>query len=661
LPRWRRGISLAGIVITFLVWSLGFAFSGFGAAAVPPAEKLLPDDTLAVVTTPDFPRLRAILDQSPQARLLDDPALKPFKDNFITKWTDDIVKPLERDLDINVRDYLDLAQGQVTCALTRNAGQATDADARGLLLLLDAKDKANQLKSNLARLKKKWLDSGRLVRIEKVRDFEFLIVSLSTNEAPRTFKQFLPHSPETLPIGPEGQATKSPPKAELVIGRANSLLIVANSLNPVEKIVAHLTGSATPALGDLATFQANQLALFRDAPLYAWLNVKVMNELPSTKTAGANDNQPPDPFPVVRQDRYLAATGVMGVKTVAISFHQSAEGTLMQVNFASPEANRQSLFKLPPGEPRDCGIPPFVPADAVDFQRVRLDGQKAWAAFEKFLSEISPQAFSGITAIIDLANLNARQKDPTFDVRKNLIGNLGDDLIIYTKAPRSLAPNDLDAPPAITLLSSPNPDQFVAALQSVLIFMSAQADKPAEREFLGRKILSVPLPSLALPFVETKPHPPRTIHYAASAGYVALSTDASVLEEFLRRSENQVRSLRETVGLAEAAQKVIGPGTIVFGFENQAETLRGKIEQWKLEAASATNAPPPNLPLPPFGPTEKSVRDWMDFSLLPPSDAMSKYFHFSVYGVSAGIDGFTYKYFVATPPALRAGPAAALR
>jgi hypothetical protein len=186
----------------------------------------------------------------------------------------------------------------------------------------------------------------------------------------------------------------------------------------------------------------------------------------------------------------------------------------------------------------------------------------------------------------------------------------------------------------------------------VLIFMSAQAEHPEEREFLGRRILSVPLPALAIPFFETQPRPPRTIHYAASGGYVALSTDASLLEEFLRRSENQGRALRETAGLSEAAQRVLGPDTILFGFDNQAETFKGKLEELKLQGAAA-KTPPPNLPLPPFGAPEKSVRDWMDFSLMPPFDNISKYFHFNVYSVSADVDGFTYKYFLAASPALR--------
>jgi len=42
--------------------------------------------------------------------------------------------------------------------------------------------------------------------------------------------------------------------------------------------------------------------------------------------------------------------------------------------------------------------------------------------------------------------------------------------------------------------------------------------------------------------------------------------------------------------------------------------------------------------------------------LLPPFDKVGKYFHFIVYGGSASVDGFAYKLFVPTPPALAHGP-----
>ena len=71
----------------------------------------------------------------------------------------------------------------------------------------------------------------------------------------------------------------------------------------------------------------------------------------------------------------------------------------------------------------------------------------------------------------------------------------------------------------------------------VLVFVTAQAGAPAEREFLGRKIFSVPLPAMPFAAGSGAPNPnrPRTLHYTASGGYVAFSTDNAILEEFLRR------------------------------------------------------------------------------------------------------------------------------
>jgi hypothetical protein len=55
-------------------------------AAVPAPEKLLPDDTLVLITAPDFSRLRSTWDKLPQKQLWTDPAMKPFRDDFNTKW-----------------------------------------------------------------------------------------------------------------------------------------------------------------------------------------------------------------------------------------------------------------------------------------------------------------------------------------------------------------------------------------------------------------------------------------------------------------------------------------------------------------------------------------------------------------------------------------------
>jgi hypothetical protein len=167
-----------------------------------------------------------------------------------------------------------------------------------------------------------------------------------------------------------------------------------------------------------------------------------------------------------------------------------------------------------------------------------------------------------------LATLNARYAHTAFGLRY-LLANLGDDIISYERAPRGNTPAELQSPPSIFLLGSPNPEQLAVALKRLFVIFP-QGDAPAEREFLGRKIFSVPVPPL--PFLmsgPSRPVAPRTLSCAASGGYVAMSTDTPLLEEYLRSSETQAKALREKPGLLEAAQKVGGMGTGHFVYENQ--------------------------------------------------------------------------------------------
>jgi hypothetical protein len=344
--------------------------------------------------------------------------------------------------------------------------------------------------------------------------------------------------------------------------------------------------------------------------------------------------------------------GFNGLKTLAFSLQMGNDGTTMQFFASIPASGRQGLFSVLPEAVKDAGPPSFVPADVVKFQRWRIDGQKTWAALQKVLSDISPQAKDGINFAIDTANRAAQQKDPDFDINKNFFGNLGDDIITYQKAPAGNSLADLNAAPSLFLLGSPNPDQLASALKYILVLVNQQSATPKEREFLGRKIYSIELGS-PMEGPGDKPAKPRALSYVASSGYVAISTDDSMLEQFLRSSDNQQKTLRETPGLTDAIAKVGGANAGVFGYENQTETTREVFEV--LRKNSSAN-PGSSGMLPGLGGLSNAggpFKDLMDFSLLPPFDKISKYFSFSVYTASANMDGLTFKMFVPVPPGLR--------
>ena len=616
---------------TFLLTTATFVH-----AAVPSSENLLPADTLFVVTAPDFTATRAAARQSSGWLFWNDPAMKPFHDKFMARWNEQFIAPLERDLGVKFDDYASLPQGQFTFAITQNGWNGADDSQRpGLLLLVDARDKGGLLKTNLDALRKKWTENGKSIHTETVRGISFSVVTLSSNDIPALAGMF----PRRPPVQELGREAKPEKPGELVVGQFQSLLIVGNSMKAVEPVVAHLSGGAAPALRDNAVFAADQLSQFRNAPLYyAWFNAKTFFDVLAHVPQEPPNPEAPSLLPSPPANAMLNASGLMGLKSVSLAYRESHDGSQLNLFLSAPEAARQGVLKILAAVPKDANPPVFVPASAVKFSRWRIDGQKSWAELEKMINALYPGGLATLNATIDAVNSLARQKDPDFDLRKNLIANLGDDFISYQKAPAGSAPADLSHAPSLFLFGAANADQAALAVKNVVSLMYRRPDAPEPRDFLGRKIYTIPLPGRGLPGADAPVS--RSLYCAASGGYVALTSDVSMLEEYLRSNAGQARPLRETAGLADAAQHVGGAGSGLFGYENQRETMRAAFSMLKNPAA--TDAAMAVFP--------KSFRDWMDFSLLPDYDQVSKYFFFSVYGGGASADGLSFKVFAPRPP-----------
>ncbi len=624
-------------------------FASATPAAIPLAEQLLPVDTLLIVSAPDWSQLRAAYQKSASSQLWNDPAMKPFREKFVTKWTEEFVQPLERDLGVKFDDYSALLQGQLTFAVTQDGWQGTEKDdgEPAFLFLLDAKDKGELLKTNLAELRKKWSDAGKPIRTEKIRDVDFFIVTLNTNDMPKTLRQFFP---QRQPVEELGKTSAKPTdQAELIIGQQQTLLLVGSSIKALEKVMARLTGGTAPALAEDPVFAANQLTVFRDAPLFAWFNARLVFDLVLRGPAAKPNPAAPNPLPLPAMGKILSATGLPGLKSAAVAFRNPGTGSQLDFFLGAPEAGRTGVLKLLALDVKDSNPPAFVPADAVKFQRARFSFTKTIATLEKMLNDFSPQALNTWNFILSNGNEAAKLDDPEYDIRKNLFGNLGDDLIIYEKALRADA-NGAGAP-ALYLLGSPDAEKLAAALKGLLVILSPEGRTPEGREFLGKKILSVKL--TALP-VGGGGAGPRTLSYVASGGYLALSTDVAVLEEYLRSTETPPKPLRDLPGLAEAAQKIGGQNTGWFGYENQNETARQFFAALKLNVGETNRASTnPFTTAMPFAGPQKTFQEWMDFSLLPNFDQVAKYFGFTVYSGSANVDGITFKYFSPTPAGVK--------
>jgi hypothetical protein len=601
-----------------------------------------------------------------------DPAMRPFREKFLSRWNEEILKPLEQEMGAPLAKYWDLLQGQVTVALVPIAASSSKAGepVTAWVLIADARDKRSQLTAALGEMQKKWIASGKALQREKLRGHEFMIVPLGTNDLPAALKSFFPEKLESHELGEEKQPT--PPPLEIVVGQVHSALLLASSIRALEKTTALLAGAPVPSLSEQAGFESARQEMFREAPLYAWVNAKALLADLARATEGEKENPlAPSPVELPRLDQFLAASGLSGLHTIAWAWTSQRDGCLSQLRFAVPEASRAGVFKIFAGCSKETSPPPFVPFDTLDFGRWRIDGPSAWATLEKMMTELFPQSLSTLNFLIDTANEAAGAKDRGFDVRKNLIGNLGDDWVRYRKTPRNGESGDgPGSPGSLFLVGSPNPDVLAASLKNILVFMSAQAGAPSEREFLGRTVYSVPMPTLPVPVPGVSKTPEaQTLHYAASGGYVGLSRDVALLEEFLRSAENQGRELRDAPGLAEAMQRIGGPGTSWFSYENSSEQVRTAFAG--LQRGPQTGGGPirlsdllgaPDIPglnvifaVLHLSPAEKKLEQLMEYSLLPSFDKVCHYFGFTVSTGAATPNGLIYRSFT---PASKFSPGA---
>src|SRR5690606_22774720 len=97
-----------------LFWAAGLAAflgTGMAVAQIAPAEQLLPDDTIAVLSVPDWKKLTGSYSDSAWGQLWNDAAMKPFRENFYSNFQAEFLEPLEKELGIKLAEYQELLQG----------------------------------------------------------------------------------------------------------------------------------------------------------------------------------------------------------------------------------------------------------------------------------------------------------------------------------------------------------------------------------------------------------------------------------------------------------------------------------------------------------------------------------------------------------------------
>lgn len=550
-----------------------------------------------MITIPNWTEATSRFEASPTGRMLADPAMQPFRDNLKKKLGEKYLGTLEKDLGLSPEKFIDLIQGQLTVAVIQGDWNGEDDTEPGWVVILDAGDKESALREQLTEVRKKLTTADRGVRTERVRDVEFTRVEIEE-------------------AGDEGGND-----GEIFFGQSGATLLVGNSTQPLEKVLARIAGASIPPLTDDPAFKSSEES-FRDSHGYGWLNTGVLVPLIGQAVDRTADNVGDGlPFEIKTAIR---AIGLEGLKAATFGLKDTAEGQYVELSLGVPEAQRTGLFKILHADPKDAAPPAFVPGDTIEFQRWRVDGVKAWAELEETIKKVSPEAFGFFQMFTSMAG---KDKDPSFDFKQMFVANLGDDVISYSK----LAASPTTPSPSIFLVQARNSDQLLAGFQALIGLLPFGADQSGGREFLGRQIRSIELPTGANGSSQT-------VEYTTHSGYLAVSSSPAMLEEFLRSSEGVNRPLQENPALREAAERIGGFATGLFGYQNQRAALR---PQWELLRTGAMDSLP--------GGIGGNVAEVVDFKLLPEYDKIARYIGINIHNGVIDSRGLHLRVFAPTP------------
>jgi hypothetical protein len=597
-------------------------------AAVPAPDQLLPTDTIAVVTIPDYTAARSVWGEQALARLWNDPALRPFREKLDGKWRSEVLTPLEERLELRLGDQTRLLQGQLTVAIIANGWPKTPGQYPGWLLAIDTRDQAPQLAEQLTAWKSKLTEAGRTVRSEKLNERDFTVVSVGGSGL------------SGLLGTQQDPDTAADRTAEIWFGQSDSVLFIGDQRELLEQVLSRQAGNGRSPLisnPDFATAHEGGIGL---AHAYGWVHLKPLVDFVTNMAGDAEGGA----MAMLQPSKVLPALGLQDLRSLSFAVHATPEGTAANMRIGIPESSRKGLFQMILPARKDAGPPVFVSADATRFQRLRVDLRSAWAALEGSVYSILPTARSVVELMFQSVG---KDKDPNYDLRSELIGNLGDDVVFVEHRPANNSLAALNAAPSLILIGSKSPEKVAGAIKTLSALLPSPMSALREREVAGRPIYSMEVPQAPGGGQGT-----RTFSFGAGADYLAMSGDIALLESFLRGTGSSDHPLAKVEGLDEAAAKVGGMSNGWFGYENDRVMAQAVIEALRQDPGTIEQM----LALTPVGEAlSKSggLKAWTDFTLLPPFEEIARYFHFSVYGLNLRAEDFNYRMFSPTPPGLR--------
>ena len=608
--------------------TLFLTLAGICLADVAPSQDLLATNTLAVFSVPDVAVAKSSWLKSNPGRFWEDPAMAAFRNQFESSFRQKWGAVMERETGLDLRELLNLTRGQATLAVFPPLPVEAGAEDSGAnwLLLLDTKDGSAALT--------KTLDAARTrlstnvpptVKTQQFGDWRFSTVTIDLQTTSAGSGQ---------PATPPGEALEEEDlRWELCFGQVGSAFVAGPSWAAISNALPRLTATnGTPGLITKPSFSRLWNSTLKDRPAWFYVDVASVYQRLSPRLEGVFGMLSllgADPAKVV------PATGLTSIKSIGGAIQNTSSGWLTELAMEVPATERVGLTQVMEILPLEAGLLEGVPADVASFQRWRIDGPGGWKALEASLKRISPQ-------LSDLARITVESAgqvfDPNFNLQRDLMGALGNDFISITLAPTGTNLIQLSNPGRIQMIGSPNPSRLVGGWKALeaLVHMQAGALEFSQRTGAGdRKVI--------VATVGGKGGPQNAFQMTTSSNHVVIASDAAAMDTYLAAA---TRGTPVVPGLVEAASGAGGSQRGMFGFSQPQTELRATWETLRASESLSKVMPPGTTSLE----MVQTVESWANFKLLPPFEAVAKYWTLQAITGGTDADGFRFRWFSPNTP-----------
>lgn len=572
-------------------------------SALPPAEGWLPTNTIGYVTVPNFPASQAELMGSPLGRLWSDSSMAAFRGQATECILSNGIGPWQHQLSIDFNRWLPLLRGQVTVAwfpLENSNSPAWGA-------LIDTSGQEAAMGREMEGLRTRWTSAGFSLRTTVFSGIEFLTVSGWAREATASSN-----------LTPD----KSVSADSLWFGWRHNVLLIADARSVANALAAGVSATGITAATNRPRFPA---AAAQALPgIFGWVDFTAIRPQLDQKFAvlfGLLASLGGQPAQVG------SALGLDTLRQAAFSAAASEDAIRSRVFLDVPSAHRSGIFKLLAFEPREASPPSSVPAEALRFQRGRVNGARMWKTLEESFNRISPELSGLLRLTLETAGQSV---DERFSVTRNVAEALGDDFMTYELP----VGTNVSSGGRVTLLGSPRPAALLVGVRALLALeMIEGSEEFSERPFLGQTLHRIAIPA-------ADGEPARLLEIGVNSRYVIIADQPAVLEELLRRAADPANGLRAIQRVGEAARDAGGWDRGFFAYEDLAKAGVGRWEAMRisgLESAPLALAHALTLLAP-------AVAGCLDFTRLPPFEKIARYQGISVLTGGTDANGFRFEW-----------------